>query len=70
MKSALVEIAQRFGVVIQLLLIEGDSLIEHRRGDAFLQRSVDRGKRGSDGRTDGGDNWMKRNQISSPWPQP
>ena len=34
-KSALVEIAQRFGVVIQLLLIEGDSLIEHRRGDAF-----------------------------------
>ena len=35
MKSAPVEIAQRFGVVIQLLLIEGDSLIEHRRGDAF-----------------------------------
>src|SRR5258708_36617107 len=34
-KSALIEIAQRLGVVIQLLLIEGGSLIEHRGRVAF-----------------------------------
>ena len=37
MKSALVEIAQRLRVVIQLLLIEVGSLIEHNGGTAFCR---------------------------------
>ena len=53
-QSALLEITQRLGVAMELLLIEGGGLLEHGSKGQLEERFAARGRRGFGGKTDDG----------------